>query len=260
MTEMTSTPAARVGGPRWLDGRVVLGVLLLLVSVLAGSVVVRGAQQTASYVQVVGDHTRGDVLTADDLVVTEVRLLGASTAYVGAAGLDAAVGRVLDRDLTDGELLPASALVDTAAEPLRLLSFAVPVTNAVAGDLVVGDRVDVIATRGGDVNTPGTTEVLVSDVVLVRVTASADNLAGAAGLTLTVRLPPGEVLRVVAATQTAALDVVLVEPGPGGDAGSLTAPAAAPTAAPTATAPASQAPAAPAPAAPAASPQPAPAA
>lgn len=231
MTDLTSAPASRVGGARWLDGRVVLGVLLLLLSVLGGSLVVRGAQRTAPFLQVTSDLARGHVLTVADLRIADVRLLGTGPAYLGGAGLGDAVGRVLGRDVGQGELLPASALTRTQQTPLRRLSFAVPAAHAVAGDLAVGDRVDVLATV--PTPAPARTQVLVEDVQIVEVGRDDGSLGGGAGVTVTVLLPPATVLAVVNALQVADLDVVAVEPGPDGQPGSLggsgaAAPAASP--------------------------------
>lgn len=47
MTEVPTSPAARrLASPRWLDGRLVLGVLLVLASVLVGARLLSSADRS----------------------------------------------------------------------------------------------------------------------------------------------------------------------------------------------------------------------
>src|SRR3954468_16062952 len=64
----------RVRPPRWLDLRLVLGVLLVLGSVLLGARVVSAADATVPVWAATGDLAPGTELTADDLVPVDVRL------------------------------------------------------------------------------------------------------------------------------------------------------------------------------------------
>ena len=130
----------RVRPPRWLDLRLVLGVLLVLGSVLLGARVVSGADRTVPVWTAAGDLAAGTVLTADDLVPVDVRLDDAAGAYLSTTTQPQ--GRTLSRAVRKGELLPRSAL-DAASEQVQL---ALPVqAGYVPPGLGRGARVDVYA-------------------------------------------------------------------------------------------------------------------
>src|SRR5690606_18796705 len=86
------------------------------------------------------DLAPGTLLTERDLVVAKVRVSGGE--YVRSA--DAVVGKVLDRTVGEGELVPASALVAPDAFDSR--SIAVVSAMPLADGVGVGSRVDVWVT------------------------------------------------------------------------------------------------------------------
>jgi SAF domain len=105
-------PAARrVRTPRWLDLRLVLGVLLVLGSVLLGARVVGAADATVPVWSVTGDLAAGTVLSAEDLTAVDVRLDAAASGYLSTT-VDPQ-GRTLARAVGAGELLPGAALEET---------------------------------------------------------------------------------------------------------------------------------------------------
>src|SRR3954469_9247467 len=75
----------RVSPPRWLDLRLVLGVLLVLGSVLLGARVVSAADATVPVWALATDLAAGSELTAADLVAVDVRLDDAAGAYLSTA-------------------------------------------------------------------------------------------------------------------------------------------------------------------------------
>jgi hypothetical protein len=126
--------------PRWLDLRLVLGVLLVLGSVLVGARVLTAADATVPVWSVAGDLAAGTELTAADLVAVEVRLGTAADAYL-STGTDPA-GRTLARAVRAGELLPRTVL----EEPADLVQVALPVQAGYAPPaLARGQVVDVYA-------------------------------------------------------------------------------------------------------------------
>ncbi|MGY1693465.1 SAF domain-containing protein [Geodermatophilus sp. SYSU D00814] len=128
----------RVRPPRWLDLRLVLGVLLVLGSVLLGARVVSAADATVPVWSVAGDLAAGTSLEAADLVAVDVRLGDSAGAYL-STGTDPA-GRTLARAVRAGELLPRSAL----EEPADLVQVALPVQAGYAPPgLARGQVVDV---------------------------------------------------------------------------------------------------------------------
>lgn len=110
MPETPASPrASRLATPSWLDGRLVLGVLLVLVSVVVGARVLASADRSQLVWAAKDDLTIGSELSADNLVPTRVRLFDASTRYLDAS-VPAPVGYVLARGVGKGELLPDDAL------------------------------------------------------------------------------------------------------------------------------------------------------
>jgi hypothetical protein len=134
-------PAARrVRPPRWLDLRLVLGVLLVLGSVLVGARVVGAADATVPVWSVSGDLAAGTVLAAGDLTAVDVRLDAAASGYLSTT-VDPR-GRTLARAVGAGELLPRAALAETT----DLVQVALPVQAGwVPPGLRRGQLVDVYA-------------------------------------------------------------------------------------------------------------------
>jgi SAF domain len=130
----------RVRPPRWLDLRLVLGVLLVLASVLLGARVVSAADATVPVWAVTADLAAGTELSADDLIAVDVRLDDTAGAYLSTGTRPE--GRTLARAVRDGELLPRSALEETD----DLVQLALPVQSGyVPPGLQRGQLVDVYA-------------------------------------------------------------------------------------------------------------------
>ncbi len=87
---MPDTPASprasRLPAPGWLDGRLVLGVLLVLVSVVVGARVLSTADRSTLVWAAATDLTAGSQLAADDLAPVRVRLFESSARYLAADG------------------------------------------------------------------------------------------------------------------------------------------------------------------------------
>jgi hypothetical protein len=130
----------RVRPPRWLDLRLVLGVLLVLASVLLGARIVSAADATVPVWAVTGDLAAGTELSPDDLVAVDVRLDDTAAAYLSTTTRPE--GRTLSRAVREGELLPRSALEETD----ELVQLALPVQSGyVPPGLERGQLVDVYA-------------------------------------------------------------------------------------------------------------------
>ncbi|WP_245161236.1 SAF domain-containing protein [Blastococcus sp. CT_GayMR16] len=130
----------RIRPPRWLDLRLVLGVLLVLGSVLLGARVVGAADATVPVWAATGDLAAGTELTVDDLRIVDVRLGDAAGSYL-SAGTEPE-GSTLSRAVRAGELLPRSALEEVG----DLVQLALPVQSGyVPPGLERGQLVDVYA-------------------------------------------------------------------------------------------------------------------
>ncbi len=203
-----SPPARRLEPPRWRDGRLLAGVLLLLVSVVVGARVLSTGGATAPVVALARDLPAGHVLAAGDLRVVRVRLDGRTAGqYVGGAQLDQIAGRPLGRGAGAGELLAVGAIGQVAAAtPQRL----VPVTVAAGRlpGLSAGDHVDVYATGLLKPSAGGaeqcTTQVVATDV---EIGADVDATVASGTTTVLLRVDPRLAGTLVHASETAALDV-----------------------------------------------------
>lgn len=110
MSDPPASPrASRLAAPRWLDGRLVLGLLLVLVSVVVGARVLSSADRSTLVWAASKDLTAGTLLADGDLEPVRVRLFESAGQYVGAGGRPP-VGYVVRRGLGAGELLPQDAL------------------------------------------------------------------------------------------------------------------------------------------------------
>lgn len=205
-----SPTARRLQPPRWRDGRLLAGVLLLLVSVVVGARLLATGDSTSPVVAVTRELPAGHVLAAEDLATTRVRLSStAAGAYVAGAALATLPGRLLARGVRPGELLPVAAVAAAGATAQRTVP--VKVRDGRHPALTAGDRVDVFAT--GSVrpagSPPGTAGVCTTLLVVAAVEVAADAPldAGSADATLLLRVAPEQAATLVHASETAALDV-----------------------------------------------------
>ncbi len=149
-----SPPASRLATPSWLDTRLVLGVLLVLVAVIVGARVLATADESQRVWATTKALAPGSTLTQDDLTRVQVRLFDTRGRYVTAGSGDGPVGYVVTRGLGDGELLPLAAL-RPPAELAQLRDVSVPVQGGhLPADLDEGELVDVYVTRDDNPSGP----------------------------------------------------------------------------------------------------------
>lgn len=173
--ELPSPVAARLALPRWLDLRLVIGVLLVLVSIAVGARVIAAADRTVPVLVAAEDLAPGQPLTAD-LVESRGVLLeqGLDQYLTGAVGS----GYVVVRPVERGELLPRSAIsAATEIEAARYVTLPVAGTEAPAG-IGAGAIVDVWLTPAdGD----GPAFLLLSGVTVTAASSGSGGLAGSSG-------------------------------------------------------------------------------
>lgn len=238
MAELPSPAADRLRQPRWLDGRLVLGVALICVSVVVGANLVRAADRSTSVWKAVEHLAAGVRLVEGDVVQTRVRLFGDDRGrYVDATRGEHPAGLVLARDIGAGELVPAGALVAAGeTAPTRLVTVPVSKSHALGGRLRRGDRVDVVATFRLGAQGSETRSIL--NAALIDGVLDTDAGFGAGdGYAVILQVPTELALAVASAVQTAELDLLLVQGAPGrtgdiGDSPVSGAPARRPTPSP----------------------------
>ncbi|HEV2888156.1 MAG TPA: SAF domain-containing protein [Jatrophihabitans sp.] len=122
LADPVSPVPRRLVRPRWLDTRLIGGVVLVLVAVLLGSVVVSSADRRQPVWSLSRDVAAGTVLTGADLRPVRVQLGAAASRYLAS---DVAVaGRTVRRSLRAGELLAVGEVTDpepgvTVSIPMR---------------------------------------------------------------------------------------------------------------------------------------------
>lgn len=224
MSEPTSPPAARLRQPSWTDARLVAGVLMVLLAVLGGAAVVSAADKSVQVWAVRRALPAGTTLEDDDVAARRVRLFGDDLKrYIDVTSGNPA-GRVLTRDLGEGDLLPVSALADrNAARATRVVGIPLDRAHAIGGNVERGDRVDVLATR----KTAGgfTTYAVVRNVLVVDVDRPSGGLgAGRSEFVVIVEVEPSQALPLAAALRSAEIDLSLVVSGSDGTGDVGTAP------------------------------------
>lgn len=138
-----SAPALRLRRPRWRDPRLLIGIVLVLVSVLAGMLVISRAAATTTVMVASKDIVVGDPLTPDSFTTAELRL-GEQTSRYAVAASDIPGGAVATQTVHAGELLPRSAIGQGSGVQLRPV--VVDVDSAVARTVTPGAHVELWAT------------------------------------------------------------------------------------------------------------------
>lgn len=199
VTKAPASPkASRLALPRWLDPKLLLGLLLVIVAMLLGARVFASADDTVAVYQVKAAMFTGDPLTADSVSVTRVHFAEGLVAdnYVNAAQ-PLPTGQVVNHDLRAGEMLTQGSVAPKVQTPTVELS--VPISTGDISLVTKNSRIDVIVVPN---STTGTARVaptkVLSNVLVTSVpggSGGAFSSGSTAGSSITVRVNP--------ATQTA---------------------------------------------------------
>jgi hypothetical protein len=163
VSDLPAPSATRLTRARWLDARLLIGLLLVLVSVVVGAKVFADADQRVEVWSVTHDLGADTPLSRDDLQAASVNLSDATGRYLAASeNLD---GLVLTRPVGRGELLPLTAVGRPGATDQRRIVIAVD-RFGVSG-LRKGQVVDVYVVRETPSGDPPTRPELVLDQVTV---------------------------------------------------------------------------------------------
>lgn len=207
-TRVRSARATRVTPPRWLDLRLVLGVLLVLLSVVAGARVFASADRFSRVYVAAHDLVPGEQVASSDLSVGRVRLDGQSDYYVAAAAAPP-IGYVVRRFVGAHEFVPLGALAPSGAgADTRLVT--VPVQPGhLPNDLGHGDLVDVYVTAKAAAGAAVPPPVLVLSAVAVDDReGGARTFSGDSTLAVVLDVPADRVAEVVHAVESGTIDLV----------------------------------------------------
>lgn len=210
MTEVASPRAARLATPSWLDLRLVAGVLLVLLAVVAGARVFAGADRSSPVLVARHALVPGERLTAADLAVGRVRLGGASGRYLSASAAPP-VGYVVLHYVGADELVPLAAL-SPSADGAKTRQVTVPVQPGhLPPDLDRGSLVDVYLTpkTSAGAAVPAPTLVLAGVPVDSR-QGGARTFSADSALSVVLDVPAASVAALVHAVESGTLDLVAV--------------------------------------------------
>jgi hypothetical protein len=197
---VTSPTPRRVRAPKWLDFRLVAGVVLVLASVLLGARVISSATASDSVWAASRDLAPGTVLSADDLSPVHVRLAAGARAYLPVG--TALLGQSVTRPVAAGELLPRAALAATDAGT----TITVPLAPTNAPHVQRGQRIQLwVSTRTCSAVT------VLADVTVQDVQSTAGGaFTGGTTQGVVLRVPPPLAGRVITAL---ALDGAVIRAG-----------------------------------------------
>jgi hypothetical protein len=199
----------------------VVGVLLVLLSVLAGAWVIAAADDSTGVYAAKGPLLPGQKVSDADLVVVSVQLDDAAGAYTDAsAGLEP--GTYALRAVAAGELVPSAAL--GSAREAKDKTVAVPIDPAASATLKVGTVVDVWVSRR-DPEEAGVRyldpQLLLEGAVVAEVPSAGGGLdVGVGRAAVSVVVPESEVGAVISSVDQEARITLVPAPGQRGGDGS----------------------------------------
>ena len=217
MTDLPTPTATRLRAPTWRDSRLLVGVLLVLLSTVLGSVVVARADDRVPVYAAKGVVAPGQRLTEADVVRVDVLLGEGAAGYLPADRPLPGDSWAL-RELRPGELIPSAGVGGADAVGVQQVALLVDATSASA--LSAGSVVDVYVNRpeaGTTVGLPSYAgpERSLEAVSVVRVAGEDAVLGGAAETRAVHVMVPRESVRDLVADVDAGSRITLV-PVPGG--------------------------------------------
>lgn len=133
----------RLRRPRWRDPRLLIGIVLVLVSVLAGMLVISRLAATTTVLVARSDVVLGDELDPGDFSAVQLRL-GEQTGRYASSPEQIPEGAVATETVRAGELLPLAVIGQ--GEGVQLRPVVVEVDEAVAASVAPGARVELWST------------------------------------------------------------------------------------------------------------------
>jgi hypothetical protein len=216
VSETPASPRAnRLATPRWLDTRLVLGVLLVLVSVVVGARVLSSADRSQTVWAAARDLAPGTQLAEGDVVRKRVRLFGDDRRrYISGSGASP-VDWVLRRGVGAGELLPFFALTKPG-EDVAYRYVTVPIGRGhLPPGLASGMQVDVYVSperaagaAAAPVASTAPRLVVRNVTVLQRPKLSGFTGGGSTDESIVLRVRPTEVPLLLAAMSEGRIDLV----------------------------------------------------
>jgi len=194
---------------RRIDMRVVVGLLLFSVGILATSGIIRQAQERTPVLVAARSLEPGHTIEQGDLRVAEIGL-GPGIATLSANELESVEGGVLRAPLEPGQLMTPGAVAAGPALSVGQVAISVGVApqHAAGGSLRSGDRVQLLATEDPDQPTARTSRLL-SAVEVIAVHQEQGPAADPI-LTVTLAISSDDATAVAQAANSGVLDLALL--------------------------------------------------
>ena len=180
----------------WFDPRFAIGLVLIAVSVLGTVFVVSAADSSTEVLVARSALVPGQMITADDLSVSHVRLDSASDLYLEPTDL-ANDPVVVTRTVSAGELVPVAAV--GAEEGLDVTTVVVDLDGQIAESIVAGTTVDLWASSQTEEGGFGPPSVIVGDATVVRLVEPAGIVVDDSAASVELLVPQDSVARVLEA-------------------------------------------------------------
>ncbi|HET6986361.1 MAG TPA: SAF domain-containing protein [Kribbella sp.] len=190
-----SVPAQRNRRARWKDGRLVLGVLLVAITALAGAKLLSSADDTTTIWAARHDLPAGTKLTGDDVTAVRVRFTSSDDANKYVAADADLKGLVVARAVDAGEFVPREAAVSESDNNRTELPLSVA-TGRLPSDTAGGDMVDIWVVPKAE-NRPAT--LLWSSVRVLQIESVKGVAGGSARRQVLVGLEQSDLQRLPAA-------------------------------------------------------------
>lgn len=215
MPDLPTPSANRLRKPSWKDGRLLVGILLVLMSSVIGSLAMAHADDRIPMYAAKTHLLPGEALTAERLTRVDVQLGDRAAAYLSAAA-DLAPDTYVLREVRAGELVPLSALGGPDQISVQPLTLMVDATSASA--LVVGSVVDVYVNppvRGSSTGELEGPELALRSVAVSRLAKAAAGLGSAptAAQAVQVMAPVDQVKDLIAKIDVGAKVTLVPVPG-----------------------------------------------
>lgn len=209
---MTARDAVRTRARGWRDPRLVIGLIIVLVTTVAGAKIFASGDHTAGYWALAEPVKAGETVKEGDVTEVRARLSNDTEGqYLRSdeVAADELTSKVWNRDLSPGGLLPRDVIAGTDADDSSQLPLAVD-EGAFPADLQRGDEVDVwVGPAEGDPLSDRSEPVLRGVKVLS--VGEPDEL-GASGRTVLVEVGPDLAASVISAVGAGHVTVVRVRP------------------------------------------------
>lgn len=201
-SDVWSQPMAlRLRKPGWRDPRLIIGVILIALGVVVGSLVVSAASDTVTVYAAETALPAGTALTPESLTTRQVRIPDLEQTYLTPETADDAwwaEGPQIARSIGAGEVIPLAALTTEAKGELRPVSFT---AQSGTETLEVGTIVDLW--HVSDINSEDRPLELATGLEVSAISESSGPLSISGAIAVTVLVPVDELEDILDAKSSA---------------------------------------------------------